>query len=81
MYRVTNDPGYRKWGWEIFKAFKKHTVVKDGEGCTSLHDATKLSTPQCDNMESFWLVRSSDIYRPCSKLGGTNSLTQCRPRS
>ncbi|KOC18085.1 putative endoplasmic reticulum mannosyl-oligosaccharide 1,2-alpha-mannosidase [Aspergillus flavus AF70] len=55
MYCVANDPVYRKWGWEIFEAFKKHTVVKDGKGCTSLHDVTKLATPQCDNMESLWL--------------------------
>lgn len=64
MYCVANDPVYRKWGWEIFEAFKKHTVVKDGKGCTSLHDVTKLATPQCDNMESLWLVRSSDITDP-----------------
>lgn len=57
MYRVTNDPIYRKWGWKIFQAFQKHTVVGDGEGYTSLHDVTKVPTPQRDNMESFWLVR------------------------
>ncbi|KAE8132907.1 glycoside hydrolase [Aspergillus pseudotamarii] len=58
MYRVTNDPLYRKWGWEIFKAFKEHTVVKDGEGYASLHDVTKVPTPQRDNMESFWLAET-----------------------
>lgn len=71
MYRVTNDPVYRKWGWEIFKAFKEHTVVKDGEGYTSLHDVTKVPTPQRDNMESFWLVRSSDLDL---EFGSANSL-------
>ncbi|KAB8274864.1 glycoside hydrolase [Aspergillus minisclerotigenes] len=58
MYRVTNDPVYRQWGLEIFKAFKEYTVVKDGEGYTSLHDATKLPTPQRDNIESFWLAEA-----------------------
>lgn len=57
MFRVTNDPIYRKWGWEIFQAFQKHTLVPDGEGYTSLHDVTQSSPPQRDNMESFWLVR------------------------
>ncbi|QRD83529.1 putative endoplasmic reticulum mannosyl-oligosaccharide 1,2-alpha-mannosidase [Aspergillus flavus] len=58
MYFMTNDPVYRKWGWEIFEAFKKHTVVKDAKGYTSLHDVTKLPTPQCDNMESLWLAET-----------------------
>ncbi|KAL4967297.1 glycoside hydrolase family 47 protein [Aspergillus stella-maris] len=58
MYRVTNDPIYRKWGWEIFKALRKHMVVKDGEGYTSLQDVTKVPAPQRDNMESFWLAET-----------------------
>lgn len=58
MFRVTNDPIYRKWGWEIFKAFKQHTLVPDGEGYTSLNDVTKIPPTTRDNMESFWLVRS-----------------------
>lgn len=58
MFRVTNDPIYRKWGWEMFKAFRKHTIVADGEGYTSLNDVTKVPPPQRDNMESFWLVRT-----------------------
>lgn len=27
MYQITNNPIYRKWGWKIFKAFQKHTIV------------------------------------------------------
>lgn len=27
MYRVTGDEIYREWGWEMFKAFIKHTAV------------------------------------------------------
>lgn len=57
MFRVTNDPIYRKWGWEIFKAFQKHTLVAGGEGYTSLNDVTKVPPTPRDNMESFWLVR------------------------
>lgn len=58
MFRVTNDPVYRKWGWEIFEAFKLYTLVPDGEGYTSLNDVTKIPPTTRDNMESFWLVRS-----------------------
>ncbi|KAF3387458.1 Mannosyl-oligosaccharide 1,2-alpha-mannosidase [Penicillium rolfsii] len=57
MFRVTNDPIYRKWGWEMFKAFQKHMIVADGRGYTSLNDVTQVPPPQRDNMESFWLVR------------------------
>lgn len=56
MFRVTEDPIYRKWGWEIFKAFQQHTRVPDGEGYTSLNDVTKVPPATRDNMESFWLV-------------------------
>lgn len=62
MFRVTNDPIYRKWGWKIFRAFQKHTLVADGEGYTSLNDVTKVPPPQRDNMESFWLVRTRIFY-------------------
>ncbi|KAJ5833839.1 glycoside hydrolase [Penicillium riverlandense] len=58
MFRVTEDPIYRKWGWEIFKAFQKHTIVADGEGYTSLNDVTKVPPTQRDNMESFWLAET-----------------------
>ncbi|KAI2794152.1 Mannosyl-oligosaccharide 1,2-alpha-mannosidase [Penicillium oxalicum] len=58
MFRVTNDPIYRKWGWKIFNAFQKHTLVPDGEGYTSLNDVTKAHPPQRDNMESFWLAET-----------------------
>jgi mannosyl-oligosaccharide alpha-1,2-mannosidase len=33
MYRITGDEIYREWGWEMFKAFVKHTaVVETDEG-------------------------------------------------
>ncbi|GLA59249.1 mannosyl-oligosaccharide alpha-1,2-mannosidase [Aspergillus tubingensis] len=58
MYRVTKDPIYRQWGWEIFKAFQKHTRVKDGQGYTSLNDVTIVPPKRRDNMESFWLAET-----------------------
>lgn len=63
MFRVTEDPIYRKWGREIFKAFQKQTLVSDGEGYTSLNDVRENPATQRDNMESFWLVR---LYPPLS---------------
>ncbi|KAJ5490460.1 hypothetical protein LT330_008507 [Penicillium expansum] len=58
MFRVTEDPLYRKWGWEIFQSFKKHMLIPDGEGYTSLNDVTKVPAPYRDSMESFWLAET-----------------------
>ncbi|KAL4793330.1 glycoside hydrolase [Aspergillus venezuelensis] len=58
MHRITNDPIYREWGWEILRAFKRHILVPGGEGYTSLQDVTKVPPPKRDNMESFWLAET-----------------------
>lgn len=60
LFRVTEDPIYRKWGWDIFKSFKEHMLV-GGEGYTSLDDVRISPSPLRDNMESFWLVRMSRL--------------------
>lgn len=57
MWRITEDPIYREWGWEIFKAFKKYTILDDGEGYSSLNNVNEIPPTRRDNMESFWLVR------------------------
>lgn len=69
MYRVTNDPIYRKWGYEIFKALQAHTLVSDWQGHTSLQDVTKVPAPQRDNMESFWLVKPTHPVTYLLRLG------------
>ncbi|KAI1324339.1 glycoside hydrolase family 47 protein [Xylariaceae sp. FL0255] len=56
MWRITEDPVYRDWGWKIFKAFETHTKV-DG-GYTSLDDVNQVPCPKRDNMESFWLAET-----------------------
>jgi len=58
MYRITNDPIYREWGWKIFKAFQKHGIIEDGEGYTSLDNVNAVPPPRRDNMESFWLAET-----------------------
>jgi hypothetical protein len=56
MYRITEDPIYREWGWKIFKAFQKYGMLERGEGYSSLDNVNILPPPRRDNMESFWLV-------------------------
>ena len=58
MWRITRDPIYREWGWEMFKAFIKYSAADDGAGFTSLAHANELPPILKDNMESFWLVGS-----------------------
>ncbi len=62
MWRITEDPLYREWGWKIFEAFEKHTKLNSGKGYTSLNDVNAVPPPMRDNMESFWLVGD-----PCIK--------------
>lgn len=56
MFRITEDPLYREWGWRIFEAFEKYTDLGTEKGYTSLNDVNKIPPPPRDNMESFWLV-------------------------
>ena len=57
MWRITKELIYWEWGWEIFKAFQKYTILDDGEGYSSLDNVNMIPPPRRDNMESFWLVR------------------------
>lgn len=59
MWRITKDPIYREWGWEIFKAFQNYTILDDGEGHSSLNNVNMIPPERRDNMESFWLVRET----------------------
>lgn len=57
LYRITKDPIYRKWGWEIFQSFEKYGKLADG-GYTSLDDVTTIPPKKRDNLESFWLAET-----------------------
>lgn len=54
LYRITEDPKYRIWGWEIFEAFEKYTKIETG-GYTSLDDVTIIPPLKRDKMETFFL--------------------------
>ncbi|KAH9616594.1 hypothetical protein KSS87_011875 [Heliosperma pusillum] len=54
LYRITEDPKYREWGWQIFEAFEKYTKVDSG-GYTSLNDVTAVPPHRRDKMETFFL--------------------------
>lgn len=53
LHRITEDPKYREWGWQIFEAFEKHTKVESG-GYSSVSDVTRIPTHKRDKMETFF---------------------------
>ncbi|XP_024387299.1 mannosyl-oligosaccharide 1,2-alpha-mannosidase MNS3 [Physcomitrium patens] len=54
LYRITENPMYREWGWKIFQAFEAHTKVSSG-GYSSLDDVTSVPAPKRDKMETFFV--------------------------
>ncbi|KAG6405028.1 hypothetical protein SASPL_132608 [Salvia splendens] len=54
LFRITGDPKYREWGWDIFESFEKHTKIDSG-GYTSLDDVTVVPPHKRDKMETFFL--------------------------
>lgn len=80
MWRITEDPIYREWGWKIFQAFDKHSNVGNGKGYTSLNDVNKVPSPTRDNMESFWLVRVIKRLSPVTPYLAPANLLLTRPR-
>lgn len=60
LYRVTGDPMYREWGWEMFEAIEKHCKVPGG-GYSGLRDVTRANSDGArsnhdDVMQTFFLV-------------------------
>uniref|UniRef100_A0A5B7A6W5 alpha-1,2-Mannosidase n=1 Tax=Davidia involucrata TaxID=16924 RepID=A0A5B7A6W5_DAVIN len=84
LYRITEDPKYREWGWEIFQAFEKYTKVDSG-GYSSLDDVTMLPPQRRDKMETFFLGETlkylyllfgdSSVIPLKALLGGNDYLT------
>ena len=57
MYKVTKDPMYRDWGWEIFKSFETYTKL--AEGYASISSVKRTENPGYrDKMESFYLAET-----------------------
>eukprot|EP01048_Picozoa_sp_COSAG05_P014778 COSAG05_NODE_1704_length_4249_cov_5.897349_4_plen_170_part_00 len=54
LYHLTGNTTYQEWGWEIFKAFERHTKVETG-GYTDLESVQEVPPPRRDKMETFFL--------------------------
>ncbi|XP_065433221.1 mannosyl-oligosaccharide 1,2-alpha-mannosidase IC isoform X2 [Chrysemys picta bellii] len=56
MWRLTHDPKYRQWGWEVVKALEKYCRVE--AGFSGIRDVY-TTTPNHDNMQqSFFLAET-----------------------
>ena len=58
LYRLTGDPTYRHWGWDIFESFLQHTDAGARNGYTNLDDVTLTPPPQRDNMSPAWMAQT-----------------------
>ncbi|RLN68065.1 hypothetical protein BBJ28_00001172 [Nothophytophthora sp. Chile5] len=56
LYRVTKNPKYREFGWEIFEALEKHAKVK--HGYAAILDVKELPARTENKMESFFLAET-----------------------
>jgi mannosyl-oligosaccharide alpha-1,2-mannosidase len=82
MWRITGDEMYRRWGWEIFEAFVKHTAVEGGSGFSSIQNVLADSPEHLgtrDNMESFWPV-SQPFFEAGSSGVCANERCKHRPK-
>lgn len=56
MWRVTKDPIYREWGWNVFQSFEAHSKIETGY-CNRKN--VESTAPSCDDkMESFFLAET-----------------------
>lgn len=54
-HRLTGDPKYRRWGWNIFQAIEKHCKVPTG-GYATVLNVDKLPVQWDDKQETFLLA-------------------------
>ncbi|KAJ1642772.1 hypothetical protein J3B02_002015 [Coemansia erecta] len=58
LYRVTGDPKYQEWGWEIFTAIEKYTKTDVAYAAyANVYDRDNSSN-WVDSMESFFLAET-----------------------
>ncbi|KAF1950426.1 mannosyl-oligosaccharide 1,2-alpha-mannosidase [Byssothecium circinans] len=62
LWRITGDEMYRHWGWEMFEAFVKWSMVESGGGFSSVADVMVKPPVLRDNMESFWLAETLKYF-------------------
>ena len=57
LWRVTHNPQYRAWGWDLARSLERHARVAGG-GYASLDSVLADSPHKRDKMESFFLAET-----------------------
>lgn len=57
LWRVTKNPTYREWGWNIFQAIEKYARIPTG-GYSGINDVTQLPPVYNDKMDSFFVAET-----------------------
>ena len=59
MWRLTKDPKYREWGWEMVQALDKHCKAEAGySGIRNVYQVASGSANQDDVQQSFFLAET-----------------------
>ncbi|KAJ1915865.1 hypothetical protein H4219_004087 [Mycoemilia scoparia] len=58
LYRVTGDPIYQEWGWDMFQAFEHFSKTRAGYASYSDVNNSDRRTGQVDQMPSFFLAET-----------------------
>ena len=60
LWRLTHDPVYREWGWEVVEALERYCRV-DGGGYSGLKDVNVDKPIQDDVQQSFFLAETLKV--------------------
>jgi endoplasmic reticulum Man9GlcNAc2 1,2-alpha-mannosidase len=56
LYRITGNPIYQEWAWQIFRAFEMH--ARHTSGYTDLESVLEVPPLRRDKMESFFIAET-----------------------
>lgn len=60
MWRLTHDPRYRQWGWEVVQALEKYCRIPSG-GYSGLSDVYRGDPLHDDVQQSFFLAETLKV--------------------
>ncbi|ETW05192.1 hypothetical protein H310_04185 [Aphanomyces invadans] len=66
MFRITQDPIYREWGWTIFESLEQHAKTKYGYGAVR-NPSAPIST-QLRTFGAFWPVLCTEMVTNTTPL-------------
>lgn len=62
LFTITGDETYRKWGWDLFTAYRNHTLGPSGEGFYGLDDVTMVPPKTADRLNDLWFSKTLKFF-------------------